>query len=67
MPNRARASWTRVLISCAGMPIAKQEFRIALTELLARTKRFELSGEIKMSQMPEVGPLSVPMVFEAAD
>jgi len=52
---------------CAGMPIAKQEFKIALTELLARTKRFEVSGDIKMSQMPEVGPLSVPMVFEAAD
>jgi len=50
---------------CAGMPIARQELRIALTELLARTKHFEVCGEIKMSEMPEVGPLSVPMVFEA--
>ena len=51
---------------CAGMPIAKLEFKIVLTELLSRTRRFELAGDIKMSQMPEVGPLSVPMTFEAA-
>ena len=46
---------------CAGVPLARQQLRIAIEELLKKTSHFELGGEIKMSGMPEVGPISVPL------
>ncbi|MEG3179626.1 cytochrome P450 [Sphingomonas sp. LT1P40] len=46
---------------CAGMAMARLEFRIALRELLARTRSIELAGEVRMSGMPEVGPVFVPL------
>lgn len=50
---------------CAGIALARQELRIALEELLAQTTHFELCGELKMSGMPEVGPISVPLRMTA--
>jgi cytochrome P450 len=46
---------------CAGIALARAELRIALEELLKQTRHFELSGELKMSGMPELGPISVPI------
>jgi cytochrome P450 len=46
---------------CAGIALARQELRIALEELLAQTDHFEVCGELRMSGMPEVGPISVPL------
>ena len=46
---------------CAGIALARQELRIALEELLKQTLHFELCGELKMSGMPEIGPISVPL------
>ena len=46
---------------CAGVALARQELRIALEELLAQTRYFEVCGELKMSGMPEIGPISVPL------
>ena len=51
---------------CAGIALARQELRIALEELLAQTRHFEVCGELKMSGMPEVGPISVPLRMRAA-
>ncbi len=51
---------------CAGMAMARMEFRIALRELLARTRSIALAGEVRMSGMPEVGPVYVPLKLEAA-
>ncbi len=51
---------------CAGIALARQELRIALEELLAQTSHFELCGELKMSGMPEVGPICVPLRLEPA-
>jgi cytochrome P450 len=51
---------------CAGMAMARLEFRIALRELLARTSWIELAGEVRMSGMPEVGPVYVPLKVVAA-
>lgn len=51
---------------CAGMAMARLEFRIALRELLARTSRIELDGNVRMSGMPEVGPVYVPLKVTAA-
>jgi cytochrome P450 len=52
--------------TCAGIPLARQELTIALDELLRQTQRFELAGEIKMSGMPELGPIYVPLRMEPA-
>jgi cytochrome P450 len=46
---------------CAGIALARQELRLALEELLRQTRHFEVCGELKMSGMPEVGPISVPL------
>jgi cytochrome P450 len=51
---------------CAGIALARQELRVALEELLAQTRHFELCGELKMSGMPEVGPICVPLRLTAA-
>jgi cytochrome P450 len=46
---------------CAGIPLARQQLAIAVEELLAQTRSFEVCGEIKMSGMPELGPICVPL------
>jgi cytochrome P450 len=51
---------------CAGVPLARQQLRIAIEELLKKTRYFELCGGIKMSGMPEVGPISVPLRMRPA-
>lgn len=49
---------------CAGTALARQQLRIAIEELLKQTRHFEVIGDIKMSGMPEVGPISVPLRLE---
>ena len=49
--------------NCAGRLLAISELSIAIEELLKRTQGFEVCGTIKMSGMPEVGPISVSMRF----
>jgi len=51
---------------CAGIALARQELRIALEELLRQTRHFEVCGELRMSGMPEVGPISVPLRLQPA-
>jgi cytochrome P450 len=48
---------------CAGMPLARLELRIALEELLACARGFELSGEPTQTRFPEIGALCVPVRF----
>ena len=52
--------------TCAGIPLARQQLIIALDELLRQTKHFEVCGEIKMSGMPELGPICVPLRMQSA-
>lgn len=51
---------------CAGAPLALSMFRITLEELLARTRRIEVVGDVRMAGWPEIGTLSVPVRIEAA-
>lgn len=46
---------------CAGMSMARVEFQIALRGLLSATRSIEMAGEVRMSGMPEVGPVFVPL------
>ena len=51
---------------CPGEALARMELRVFLEELLARTKRFELDGEVQLAAWPEYGPRSLPLRFEPA-
>lgn len=51
---------------CVGMPIARLELGITLATLVDRVASIELSGKVKMSGMPEVGPIAVPVRVTAA-
>jgi cytochrome P450 len=48
---------------CAGMPLAKMALKIFLTQLLSRTKDFEVAGELGYARLPEIGLLSCPIKF----
>ena len=45
---------------CAGMPLARLMLRIALEELVTRTRRLELIGPVEGARMPEIGIVSAP-------
>lgn len=51
---------------CAGMPIARLQMTIGLETLLEKVGTMELAGELKMSSMPEIGPIAVPIRVTAA-
>ena len=51
---------------CAGAGLVRLELRLFLEELLKRTRSFALDGEIEMTRLPELGPTSTPIRFEAA-
>lgn len=51
---------------CAGSGLVRLEMRIFLEELLKRTKSMALDGELVMTRLPELGPTSTPVRFEAA-
>ncbi|MBI5256586.1 MAG: cytochrome P450 [Burkholderiales bacterium] len=48
---------------CAGAALARLELRVMLEELLARTRHFEVDGELVMTPFPEIGPWQVPVRF----
>jgi cytochrome P450 len=48
---------------CAGMPLARMALKIFLTQLLERTKDFEICGELGYARLPEIGLLSCPLRF----
>ncbi len=46
---------------CVGMPVARLQMGIALQTLLKKVKKIEPAGEIVMSGMPELGPVTAPI------
>lgn len=49
---------------CVGAALARLELQVALDELLAAAPGFALAGEPKPTRFPEIGALSVPVMFE---
>ena len=49
---------------CAGSALARLELRVMMEELLARTSRFTVAGDIVPTRFPEIGALSVPLTLE---
>jgi cytochrome P450 len=52
--------------ACPGAPLGRLQLRIALEELLARTRSFALGGDVVPTRCPEIGALRVPLTFEPA-
>lgn len=50
--------------NCPGLHIARMQLRVAMEELLGRTRGFHLSGQVQPTRFPEIGALSVPVTFE---
>lgn len=59
-PNRHLAFGSGVH-KCVGATLARAELRIAVEELLARTARIELAGEVAPFPWPMLGPATVPV------
>jgi cytochrome P450 len=51
---------------CPGAPMARMMLRIALEELLARTRSFTAAGSREGARMPELGIVSAELRFEPA-
>jgi cytochrome P450 len=49
---------------CAAAPLARLELRVAVEEVLAATRHFELAGEVAYNRWPEFGPRRLPLRFE---
>jgi len=66
-PNR-QLVWGTGIHTCLGIGLAKLELRIALEEMLARTKNFYLEpgAQIRRFRFPGNGPRTLPLVIEAA-
>jgi cytochrome P450 len=50
--------------NCPGAHMGRMLLRIALEELLRRTRGFEIAGNIQPTRFPEIGAMSVPLRFE---
>jgi cytochrome P450 len=48
---------------CMGAPLARLELIVAIEELLALTRGFQVNGEIVPTRFPEIGAISVPLIF----
>ncbi|TXS90263.1 cytochrome P450 [Parahaliea maris] len=63
-PNmKASLAFGRGPHNCVGAAMARLQMTTALEVLLQSTRTFELSGEVKVTRMPEIGALRVPLVF----
>ncbi|NIJ07586.1 cytochrome P450 [Sphingomonas vulcanisoli] len=51
--------------NCPGIHLGRMQVRIALEELLGQTKGFALAGQPVVANFPEIGAISVPLMFEA--
>jgi cytochrome P450 family 130 len=52
--------------TCLGAPLARQELRIALQELLSRSKSFEMDGEVRYHIWHRLAPTRLPIRITAA-
>lgn len=58
----ANLIWGQGIHICLGAPLARLEMRVALEELLSRTKRFELVGEVPRREVyPSNGLVALPL------
>ena len=58
-PNRHLA-FGRGIHTCLGAPMARMEIRVALEEMLKRTKSFSLNGAVERAKFHRMGVVSLP-------
>jgi cytochrome P450 len=59
-PNRHLAFGSGIH-TCLGAPMARMEIRVALEEMLARTARFEIAGEVVRAEFHRMGVVALPL------
>ncbi len=59
-PNRHLA-FGHGIHTCLGAPMARMEIRVALEELLARTTRFEIAGDVQRAEFHRMGVVALPL------
>ncbi len=60
VPNR-HVGFGRGIHQCIGAPLARLELRVALEELLARTRAFAVDGEVVRASWPRMGVDRLPL------
>ncbi|KHL25538.1 cytochrome P450 [Croceibacterium mercuriale] len=63
---REHLAFGRGAHQCAGSGLVRLELRIFLEELLRRTSQIQVNGEVEMTRLPELGPVSTPVRLVAA-
>ena len=61
-PNRHLA-FGNGIHTCLGAPMARMEIRVALEAVLARTKSFEISGDVQRAEFHRMGVVSLPLAL----
>ena len=64
-PKRDLLTFGRGPHQCPGAPLARLQLEVATREIVNRTRRLRLAGDIQMTNWPEYGPLAVPVVIES--
>lgn len=63
---RQHLTFGRGIHSCFGAPLGRMQMRMTVEELLQRTKRFELAGEVRRSTWPKLSVEQLPLRFVPA-
>jgi cytochrome P450 len=61
--SRDHITFGRGTHNCPGAGLGRLQIRVAMEEILKRTRGFEITGQIDMTRWPEYGPLTVPLKF----
>lgn len=62
--NKRHLAFGRGIHMCVGAPLARMEMRVALEELLARTSRFSIGGQVERITWPRHAVETLPLNFE---
>ena len=62
-PVRDHITFGRGAHNCPGAGLGRLQIRVAIEEVLKRTRGFKVIGDVEMTRWPEYGPLTAPLKF----